>query len=366
MTLPKILSLTADHSASAWFRIRQFFQEFERQKLMSTYIISGGEDMGDLDRVIKQADIITCQYTVNPDAFMYAKELNPKAKFIIDFDDNCFRVPPSSTAYKYWGTEDVTVDTPKGKKDLWVSGKSQGFNKFKNRKVVGDLKMLMKEADVVTCASPRLVDYLGEFTGKTAFVANTIDPTLVTKDELTRDSKEFRIMWHGTSIHQMELWGVLDPLEDFLRANKDAHYYQMGSKVDKKFKGRFKKRVHELPWVQYQAVLPMIQMQAFDTSIIPLRENEFNYYKAESKWLEMAAAGLPAIVQAPSPYADSIVHGETGILFSDGENMKQQLDWVYENRDEAKEIGRNAKEYVLKNRNSQKWARQLVKFYKEL
>ena len=88
--------------------------------------------------------------------------------------------------------------------------------------------------------------------------------------------------------------------------------------------------------------------------------------KAESKWLEMAAAGIPVVVQAPSPYADMIEHGETGVLFSDSDNMVEQLQWLKDNPEDAEQIGKNAQEWVLKHRNSEDWARQLVKFYKEL
>lgn len=362
MKLIKILGIGVSYDASGWYRVRQYFNEFDRQNLAQVHIISGGEEQKELDSLIKAADIIVSQYNVNIDLIRYALTLNPNVKFVLDFDDNCLKVPPSSPAYKEWGTEDVVV---KGI-ELWVSGKTQGFNKFKNRKLVAEVKELAGLADVVTCASPKLVDFMGKYAKNTAFVANTIDPKLISKNKVEKDSGTFDILWQGTSIHQMELSSILDPLEGFLRTNKDAHYYQLGHKPDKKLSKKFKKRVHSIPWVQFQAVVPTLTMRAPDVSIIPLRENAFNYYKAESKWLDLSAAGIPTIVQAPSPYADYIDHGSNGILFSDGDNMVKQLQWAYDNRDKLKEIGDRARVHVLKNRNLETWARQLINFYKGL
>ncbi|WP_158633337.1 glycosyltransferase family protein [Tautonia sociabilis] len=77
-----------------------------------------------------------------------------------------------------------------------------------------------------------------------------------------------------------------------------------------------------LPYADYVAVL-----QQSDIALLPLMPSRFNRCKSDLKYLECAALGV-ACLAAPTVYADSIRHGETGMVYrspSEFEAMLRQL-----------------------------------------
>lgn len=49
-------------------------------------------------------------------------------------------------------------------------------------------------------------------------------------------------------------------------------------------------------------------------AVIPLEDSRFAACKSAVKWLDYAAAGVPALCSAVSPYLEVVTHGETGAL----------------------------------------------------
>jgi len=57
----------------------------------------------------------------------------------------------------------------------------------------------------------------------------------------------------------------------------------------------------------------------FDIWVAPYRDIEFNRAKFATKALEAGMLGIPLIASAIHPYAEAVVHGETGLLVPPGQ-----------------------------------------------
>jgi tetratricopeptide (TPR) repeat protein len=58
-------------------------------------------------------------------------------------------------------------------------------------------------------------------------------------------------------------------------------------------------------------------LQTLDVGLAPLQDTPFNRCRSDVKYLEYVDAGVAPIVQAARPYADSVRHGEVGLVFAD-------------------------------------------------
>jgi SAM-dependent methyltransferase len=86
-----------------------------------------------------------------------------------------------------------------------------------------------------------------------------------------------------------------------------------------------------------------------EISFMPLADNGFNRAKSDLKFIE---AGSHRVVPLASSvvYGDSIVDGETGLLFQDEHELRRQLLRLLAMPDMARTIGDNARHYVAQNR----------------
>ena len=82
-----------------------------------------------------------------------------------------------------------------------------------------------------------------------------------------------------------------------------------------------------------------------DAFVLPILCGPFNLVV-----LEAMASGLPVIVSRCSGSADPVIDGKTGLLteVADVEDIYQKMKYLYEHREETKQMGRNAREEAKK------------------
>ncbi|WP_147270479.1 glycosyltransferase family 4 protein [Halomonas sp. DQ26W] len=80
---------------------------------------------------------------------------------------------------------------------------------------------------------------------------------------------------------------------------------------------------------------------------------------------EAAFYGVPSIVAVKDPPPDTIIHGETGICIDkpDGRLLADAIERLFNNSDELKILGKNAKELANRNFDIKKNAEALLKLY---
>ena len=92
------------------------------------------------------------------------------------------------------------------------------------------------------------------------------------------------------------------------------------------------------------------QRPAWDIAVAPLRDDPFNHYKSDLKYLEYAALGLPGVFSDRQPYA-TVRDGETGLKASDhAAAWAQALTRLADSTDERDAIAERAFREVTSSR----------------
>ncbi|GAB4297194.1 MAG: hypothetical protein Kow0098_21190 [Ignavibacteriaceae bacterium] len=102
---------------------------------------------------------------------------------------------------------------------------------------------------------------------------------------------------------------------------------------------------------------------AMDIFIIPSRSEGFSL-----ALLEAAASGLPLIASDIPGNNELVINGETGLLFDlNKENdLKQKIDYLISHKEEAVNLGKNAKKYTIENFSPDVYSKKLTMFLKNI
>ncbi|MGB5338148.1 MAG: glycosyltransferase [Gammaproteobacteria bacterium] len=107
-------------------------------------------------------------------------------------------------------------------------------------------------------------------------------------------------------------------------------------------------------------------LKTIDIGLAVATIDDFSSGRSDGKFLEYASRGVVAVCSDGSPYADSIVHGETGFLFKDDEDMLDILTRLIESAELRKRIRRQAHQYIRANRTHARAAADRLSFYTQL
>jgi glycosyltransferase involved in cell wall biosynthesis len=84
------------------------------------------------------------------------------------------------------------------------------------------------------------------------------------------------------------------------------------------FVGPDYRQVVNLPNIRWSPwstnLVDYLRLLDFDIGLAPLAYHRFNKSKSDIKVLEYAALGIPVVASDFGPYAESVIHGETGFL----------------------------------------------------
>lgn len=113
-----------------------------------------------------------------------------------------------------------------------------------------------------------------------------------------------------------------------------------------------------------------IQALAVDVAIAPRADNYFNRCKSNLKFLEVSLFAIPFIGQSfsdgMSPYQVNKDDADNLILAETEDDWVRELENIANNKDCYKEIGKKAKEYVLREYDINKHAHKYEDFYQSL
>ncbi len=106
-------------------------------------------------------------------------------------------------------------------------------------------------------------------------------------------------------------------------------------------------------------------MAEADIALLPLRRTHFNAMKSDLKFVEAASLGL-AVLASPTVYADSVVDGETGILFRSPDGFARGLTRLIEDEALRRRLGANARAAMARDRMMGPSIRQRAAWYRKL
>ena len=104
----------------------------------------------------------------------------------------------------------------------------------------------------------------------------------------------------------------------------------------------------QTPWVEMKDYFNTLNDLRLDLMLIPRKDNYFNRCKSNVKFLESAMCEVPVIASSfkNGPYEE--LDGQNGIKVKPNE-WKVMVEMLIERPELRRQIGKNAKEYVLKN-----------------
>lgn len=309
--------------------------------------------------------------------------------FVIDTDDNLFRVDPHNPAFKGLGYCDpetgreiqkgeMIAEVHDGKRRvLWHNGPhtpacapgcNADINVQTNKAALETYRKILNEADCVTCTTPRNALYVHEFANpRQVHVA----PNLMRfKDYPQFDmapNKRVKILWQGGQNH----WQDWVPLKDAIRniAKKyDCDWVVWGVNYDWITEVIPPERLEFLPWVDWREYKVRRVTVGEDISLAPLAQTRFNNCRSAIKAYEAAMAKRPAVTlaQRTGPYADELIDGDTASLFDTPEQFEEQLSLLIENPIKRERLATNMKQWVSEHRDAMKKVPELIRFYEEL
>jgi glycosyltransferase involved in cell wall biosynthesis len=223
--------------------------------------------------------------------------------------------------------------------DIWDLHPSNPHHRFYDATVQRTAIECLQMADAVTVTTDHLAEVVSRYNANVAVLPNCFDAAVL-RHERPR-TERLTVGWAGGSSHAHDFASVQKELRSFFRHNPqvDAHFVgtNFGAAV-----GRPDARF--TPWVTN--LVDYIAGLDFDLGIAPLAYNAFNRSKSDLKVLEYASLGIPVVASDFGPYAESVVHGVTGMLATRPHEMTKYLRMLVNDDDLRTELGVNARSWA--------------------
>jgi SAM-dependent methyltransferase len=117
------------------------------------------------------------------------------------------------------------------------------------------------------------------------------------------------------------------------------------------------------PLCDYDTYLELLGTS--EISLMPLDDTPFNRAKSDLKFIEAGACRVASLASSVV-YRDSIVHGETGLIFNDPDEFHRHFLRLTAIPDLALELGNNARRMVSRDRMLADQVKPRIEWYREL
>jgi len=211
------------------------------------------------------------------------REVNPRARMVVDFDDDFTDVPKWNRAHtKYLPGQEM---------------REAGL---------GHLKL----AEMTTVSTPQLAENFKDKTHSIQVALNCLDPADWEALDVCPDRESdphIRVLYGGAAGHYGDMDEAREGLEAVIR-NPPVPFRLICF-------GAVPAWIHELsrekpdvvlnlPWIPFDDYPQAVAWGGFDLAIAPLADHPFNACKSNIKWLEAGIQGIPFICSDVGPYAE--------------------------------------------------------------
>jgi glycosyltransferase involved in cell wall biosynthesis len=222
----------------------------------------------------------------------------------------------------------------------------------------------IKVSDLVTCSTEYLANEYREIHDNVKVLPNCVD-SFDWGEPLRNDGEVIRVGIVGSTTFNDDFL----PAEKLLKElSKDYRFqlvmFGLPPKRNKGFEKDFdfwdKLNIEWQPFVPMYDYFDTLNSLKLDAMLIPRRDNYFNTCKSNIKFLEAGMLEIPVIAQDINPY-EEIVNGVTGWKTKDWDVKDLLID-----KRKLREVGKNAKKYVLNNYDITKKAHLWEDAYNEV
>jgi tetratricopeptide (TPR) repeat protein len=231
-----------------------------------------------------------------------------------------------------------------------------------NRSLQDSFHQGMTVADAVQASMPELARRWRERTPRpvTAFPNQLTDvPPLPPPPQ-----RPLTIGWGGSPGHFADWYHIAPLLEKWLHAHPDVHLAVMNHEFAKPFVQLPPDRYR---FTQFGSLADYLRfLRGLDIGLAPLLPSGYNRCRSDVKFLEYASQGVAGIYADLEPYRDSVVHGETGLLYKNEGELLHYLDQLVGDAALRHRIREQAHAYVAKHRRLEDHIGERLAFYRQL
>lgn len=222
-------------------------------------------------------------------------------------------------------------------------------------------------AKIAECASTIFAgnDYIAEWFSSLSRQVVVI-PTAVDVERFSpaqdANSEYFTIGWIGTRANLQYLNEIAPALNNFLRKHSDAVFFVI-SDLAPDLPSLPDGQIRYLPWSESAEVEAIQQM---DAGIMPLPENEWTRGKCSFKMLQYMSCGVPVIVSPVGMNASVLGLGRIGFGASTADEWFDAMEYLYQNRTAAQEMGARGRELVKTHFSTDVIAQKMAEAFKSI
>jgi hypothetical protein len=236
-------------------------------------------------------------------------------RVVVDVDDN-YASPAFDRTLRAWGMPGIADD--------WLKHRDGH-------------RQICREADAVICATMHLADTYTELNDNVHVIPNTVDPYDWAPNPYD-PSAPLRVGWAAGRQHGPDA-ELVEPALRWASKQRGVEVVVIGILPDWDF---------EFTWVPPTPTLQTYRdwLGVLDIGLAPLKGGALNDCKSDLKMLEYTMAGALTIASCRPAYAQTIRHGETGVLAKNAREFKSYLQHAVRDEDTRLSMVRNASRYV--------------------
>lgn len=339
----------SENSGVGYYRLYLPAAKLREHKLAQTMIsdFKWGEgdhkepDMKLLFDICNWADLIVAGRKDLPD--FYAKWGGIREFFnipiIMDTDDNIRHVRPDNPGYQGYHPGSPAID----------------LNKYAISKVF----------DAITVSTEHLKEFHKKENPRIYVMPNNLDLVEWNKHESkVHNDGLIRLAFLGSSAHQSGMQIIKKPLFEILKKYPNTRFLVTHVYRDL-FKEFSQDQIEYIPWIKLEEWQKGVKSLGIDIGLAPLADNMFNRSKSNLRWIEYAAAGIPAIVSNVLPYR-CVTNKKNAIIVKEQDEWFAAMEKMITDEKFRKKIKKNAYEEVKKSYDIDKNIPLWAKTYEEV
>ncbi len=220
---------------------------------------------------------------------------------------------------------------------------------------------LISESDAVQTTVPLLAELFSSYNDRFAVFENQIEKP----GSYEKPDGPLVVGWGGSVGHLEDIRAVAPSLTDWLRRRDDVVLSIMADHAFiELFSGVPANRIRFTPPGTLDDFYNFAQ--TLHVGIAPMRDDEFNLCRSDVKFMEYASRGaVPVCADVPT-YNRTLRNGETGLLFSNTDELNGCLDKLADDPCLRVRIAKQAFDYIKNERSEQRAAGRRLDFYKSL
>lgn len=234
------------------------------------------------------------------------------------------------------------------------------FQYYNSPERQANLRIGCSGADLIYCSTRALYYRLGRFGFATPIVYGEIYCAIPDAVNAFTPKWPLTIGYMGTSGHKTDLELIVPEVLELMQEHPNLRFEVFGSiDLPRELSSAYPHRTAKFaPTSDYDAFLARLGELGWAVGVAPLRDMAFNTVKANTKFIEYAAAGIPCVVSSGQVYDDVVRHGAAPAA-SRPDEWRAAIDELLDDLDKAAAQLNTAQHYAQAKFSTAKLAEQV-------